>query len=53
MHVLVADLYEDRAIIGEQVAGYGQPVAQIGQIRVNAIAPSVAEALTCSGSRVI
>ncbi|AEO46714.1 hypothetical protein F11_01220 [Rhodospirillum rubrum F11] len=43
MHVLVADLDEDRAAIGQQVAGDGQAIAQIGQIGVNAIAPCVAE----------
>jgi hypothetical protein len=30
VHILVADLHEDRAAVGEQVAGDGQPVAQIG-----------------------
>ena len=43
MHILVADLHEDRAALGEQIARDGQPVAQIGQVGVDAVAPGVAE----------
>ena len=53
MDIFIADLHEDRARLGEQVARDGKAVAQVGQVAVNAVAPSVAEALTCSGSRVM
>jgi hypothetical protein len=31
VNILIPNLYEDRAAVGEQIAGDGQPVAQIGQ----------------------
>ena len=37
MEILIADLHEDRAAVGEEVAGDGQPVAQrvvLGEGRV-------------------
>jgi hypothetical protein len=43
VHVFVADLHEDRAAVGEEVAGDGQTVAQIGQVGVDAVAPGVAK----------
>jgi len=45
MKVLVADLDEDAAGFGEQVAGDGQAVAQVGQIGMDAVLPGVAERL--------
>ena len=45
MDVLIADLHEDRAGLGEQIAGDGEPVAQVGQVAVDAVAPGVAERL--------
>ena len=41
--VPVADLDEDRSRIGEQVADGGQAVAQVAEVGVDALAPSVAE----------
>ena len=43
MHVLIADLHEDAAGLGEQVAGDDEPVAQVGQVGVDAELPGVAE----------
>jgi hypothetical protein len=43
VHILIADLHEDRAGLGEQIAGDGQPVAQVGEVAVDAVAPGVAE----------
>ena len=45
MHILIADLHEDRAGIGKQIARDGEPVAQVGEIAVDAVAPCVAERL--------
>src|SRR6201987_5249455 len=39
----------DRAGVGEEVAGDGQAVAQIGQVGVDAIAPGVAEGFDLLG----
>jgi len=49
VHVLVADLHKDRAAAGQQVAGDGQAVAQIGQVGVNAVLSGVAERLDLLG----
>ena len=49
MDVLVADLDEDRARLGEQVARDRQPVAQVGEVAVDAVAPGVAERLDLLG----
>ena len=43
MQVFVADLDEYGAAFCEQVSGDGQAVAQIGEIRVDAVSPSVSE----------
>ena len=43
MHILIADLHEDGAGVGEQIAGDGEPVAQVGEVAVDAVAPGVAE----------
>lgn len=59
VHIFIADLDKDRTAVaairavGEKVAGDGQPVAQIGQVGVDAVAPSVAEGLDLLGSRVM
>ena len=53
MHVLVADLHEDRTALRQQVARDRQTVAQIGQVGVDAVLPGVAERLDCSGSRLM
>ena len=45
MDILIADLHEDGAGIGQQIAGDGQPIAQVGQVGVDAVAPGVAEGL--------
>src|SRR5206468_4248607 len=46
---VVADLHEDQAAVGEEVAGDGQAVAQIGQVGVDAVAPGVAEGFDLLG----
>lgn len=43
--VLVADLHEHAAALGQKIAGDGQAVAQIGEVGVDAVAPGVAEGL--------
>ena len=43
MDILVADLHEYGAGVGQQVAGHGEAVAQVGQVGVDAVAPSVPE----------
>ena len=43
MHILIPDLHEDAAGFGEQFAGDDEPVAQIGQVGVDAEFPCVAE----------
>ena len=49
MDVLVANLHEDRAALGQQVARHGQPVAQISQVGVDAVAPGVSKSLHLLG----
>ena len=41
--VFIADLNEYGAAAGEQVSGDGQAVAQVGEVRVDAVSPSVSE----------
>ncbi len=43
MDVFIADLHEDGARIAKQIASDGEPVAQVGEVTVDAVAPSVAE----------
>ena len=45
MHVLVADLDEDAAALGQQLAGDGQAVTQVAQVGMDAELPGVAEGL--------
>ena len=45
MDVLVADLDEAAAALGEQVPRDDEPVAQVGEVRVDAEFPGVAECL--------
>ena len=49
MHILIADLHEDRPALGQQVAHRRQPIAQIGQVAVDAVLPGVAERLHLLG----
>jgi hypothetical protein len=42
MQILIADLHEDAAGIGEEFAGHRQAVAQVGEVRVDAERPGVA-----------
>jgi hypothetical protein len=42
MDIFIANLHEDRAGIGEQIAGDGEPVSEVGEVAVDFIAPSVA-----------
>ena len=49
MHILIADLDEDAAGLGEQLAGDDEPVAQVGEVRVDAELPGVAERLDLLG----
>ena len=45
MDVLIANLHENGAGVGQQVTGHGEAVAQVGQIGVDAVAPGVTEGL--------
>ena len=47
--IFIADLHEDRAGIGEQIAGDGEAVAKVGEIGVDAVAPGVAEGFDLLG----
>ena len=49
MHVLIADLHKNAAALGEQIAHDGQPVAEVREIRVDAILPGIAESLHLFG----
>ena len=41
MHIFVPYLYEDRSALRQQIAGHSQTVAQVGEVGVDAVAPSV------------
>ena len=43
MHILIADLHEDGAGLRQQITGHCQPIPQVGEVAVNAVAPGVAE----------
>ena len=45
MHILIPDLHEDRPGFGQQVTRHRQPIAQIRQIGMDAIAPRIPERL--------
>ena len=45
MNIFIPNLDKNRSALGQQIASHGQPVAKIGQIRVDAVAPSVTEGL--------
>ena len=45
MHILIPDLHENAAALGQQLAGDDQPVAQVGQVGMDAQLPGVAEGL--------
>ncbi|MDW8012704.1 MAG: hypothetical protein RMJ47_06950 [Bacteroidota bacterium] len=42
MQVLVVDLHEDRAALGEEFACQEQPIAQVGEVGMDAEPPGVA-----------
>src|SRR3989442_6139856 len=41
--IFVADLHKDGTRLGEEIAGDGKAVAEVGKVAVYAVAPSVAE----------
>src|SRR5262245_22242808 len=43
MNIFVADLHDEGTRLGEQIASYGEAVAEVSEIAVDAVAPSVAE----------
>src|SRR5262249_9665332 len=45
MHILIADLNEDAAALGEQIPSHSEAVAQIAQVAVNAEFSGIAERL--------
>src|SRR4051812_18579409 len=49
MYILIADLHEYRTRICQQITHHGQPVAQIGKVTLDAVAPSVSEGLNLLG----
>jgi hypothetical protein len=49
MYVFLAYLQEDRPGFGQQVPGNREPVAQVGQVAMNPVAPRVTERLDLFG----
>ena len=49
MDIFIANLHEDGAGIGEEIAGDGEPVPQVGEVAVDAVAPGVAEGFDLLG----
>src|SRR6516225_3076980 len=45
MDVLLTDLNKNTASFGEQIPGHGEPVAEVGEVAMDAVAPGVAERL--------
>ena len=45
MDILISDLHEDGTRIDEQISGHSEAVAEISEVAVDAVAPSVAEGL--------
>ena len=43
MDILIADLDENTAALAEQVARHGQPVSQVSQVGMDAVAPGIAK----------
>lgn len=41
MDILIANLHEYGAGVGQEIAGHGEAVAEVGKITMNAVAPSV------------
>ena len=49
MDILISDLYEDAPTLRQQLPRYGQPIAQVRQVRVDPVPPRVAERLHLLG----
>ena len=49
MDIFIADLHEDGAGISEEIAGDGEPIPQVGEVAVDAVAPGVAEGFDLLG----
>ena len=49
MHILITNLHEHRAAFRQQFPRHGEPVPEIAEIRVNPVAPGVAESLDLLG----
>ncbi len=49
MNVLITDLHEDRPALRQQLPRHRQPIAQVSQIRVDAVLPSVTEGFDLFG----
>ena len=49
MHILIPNLHKDRPGISQQIPRHGQAVAQVGEVRVNAIAPSLIDTPLAAG----
>ena len=49
MDIFIADLHEDGAGIGEEIAGDGEAIPQVGEVAVDAVAPGVAEGFDLLG----
>ena len=43
VHIFIANLHKDGAGIGEEIAGDGESIPQVGEVAVDAISPGVAE----------
>src|SRR3546814_20647451 len=49
MHILIANLHKDAAAVGQQIPRHGEPVAQISEVAVDAVAPGVAKGFDLLG----
>ena len=49
MDIFIADLHEDGAGIGEEITGDGEPIPQVSEVAVDAVAPGVAEGFDLLG----
>ena len=49
MDIFIANLHEDGAGIGEEIAGDGEAVAEVGKVTMDAVAPGVAEGFDLLG----
>src|SRR5438094_1316554 len=49
MHILIANLHEDRSRLGQELLRYGKSIEQVRQVRVNPIPPRISKRLHLFG----